>query len=70
MQVVTGKGIAALGWVVFSQAVKRPRVLRENPSLWGEIVRCEVAGFVQVITLPLLISKWSPVAERDQVCLY
>lgn len=39
-------------------------------SLWGEIVRCEVAGFVQVITLPLLISKWSPVAERDQVCLY
>lgn len=39
-------------------------------SLWGEIGRCEIAGFVQVIMLPLLISKWSPVAERDQVCLY
>lgn len=39
VQVVTGKGIAALGWVVFSQAVKRPRVLREasvcGERLWG-----------------------------------
>lgn len=39
-------------------------------SLRGEIGRCEIAGFVQVIMLPLLISKWSPVAEREQVCLY
>lgn len=39
-------------------------------SLWGEMARCEMAGFVQLIKLLLLISKWSPVAERDQVCFH
>lgn len=36
----------------------------------GEMARCEMAGFVQLIMFPLPISKWSPVAERDQVCFY
>lgn len=35
-----------------------------------EMVTCEMAGFVQLITLLLPISKWIPVAERDQVCFY
>lgn len=37
---------------------------------WGEMARCEMVGFVQLITLPLPIFKWSPVAERHQVCFY
>lgn len=36
----------------------------------GEMAKCEMPAFVQLITLPLPISKWCPVAERDQVCFY
>lgn len=39
-------------------------------GLWGEMARCEMAGSVQLIMLLLPVSKWNPVAERDQVCFY
>lgn len=39
-------------------------------SVQGGTARCDRAAFVQLITLPSLISKQSPGAETDQVCFH